>query len=342
MNNIDYLYIYPFCFITPGKKYFSIYDSMHKKMHKFDIELYDIAKNQFRNKTINDLISEFDDNDRDVILSFISYLIDNQLGRCVHDINRFPLLKEQWDSPFSIKRCMIDIRDKWHDFSKIFNQLSSLLCPKIEIRAYRRLSIDEIDKIVKSFQDYSFRALFLVLPYDDSLFQEDSVERLSAILNNEYRVMLNIYDVKEDKLPNINEIKDKNNTLSYAIYTSSKHVTGCDCCGVINHDNFHELAIDDVMEIKNFNGCLNRLISVDEEGAIKNCPSMTHSYGNIDSSSLIDISNTSEFRKYWYITNSMIDGCKDCELRVICHGCRAYISDPANLFSKPLKCDYQP
>ena len=33
---------------------------------------------------------------------------------------------------------------------------------------------------------------------------------------------------------------------------------------------------------------------------------------------------------------------KDCEFRYICTDCRAYVEDPEDILSKPLKCGYNP
>lgn len=49
-----------------------------------------------------------------------------------------------------------------------------------------------------------------------------------------------------------------------------------------------------------------------------------------------------DFKKYWYIHKDQIEVCKDCEFRYICTDCRAYLEDPDNLYSKPLKCGYDP
>lgn len=40
--------------------------------------------------------------------------------------------------------------------------------------------------------------------------------------------------------------------------------------------------------------------------------------------------------------NDQIHICKDCEFRHICTDCRAYIEDPDDIYSKPLKCGYNP
>jgi len=47
-------------------------------------------------------------------------------------------------------------------------------------------------------------------------------------------------------------------------------------------------------------------------------------------------------QKYEKLSKDQIDICKECEFRYICTDCRAYIEDPENIYSKPLKCGYDP
>ena len=90
------------------------------------------------------------------------------------------------------------------------------------------------------------------------------------------------------------------------------------------------------------NSCLNRKISIDAEGNIKNCPSMPESFGNIRDTTLMEAIEKPGFKKYWNITKDQIAVCKDCEFRYICTDCRAYKEDPDDDYSKPLKCGYDP
>src|SRR6056297_2149775 len=173
MEYNKYMYIYPFCFITDGRNQFSIYDSRKKKMHQFDMELYDVVKNQFRQKRVNEILSSFNNEDSEVILSFIDFLLKNDIGCFVDNIDNFPLINEYWDSPFKIKRCIADVRDVWHNFDNIFSELNKLLCPKIEIRSYRILSLFEIKQLVEVFEKYDFGVLFLLMPYNEELFNAD-------------------------------------------------------------------------------------------------------------------------------------------------------------------------
>ncbi|MCR9102370.1 MAG: grasp-with-spasm system SPASM domain peptide maturase, partial [bacterium] len=101
-------------------------------------------------------------------------------------------------------------------------------------------------------------------------------------------------------------------------------------------------ALNTFTESINHNSCLNRKISIDTEGNIKNCPSMKESYGNIKDTTLLEALEKPGFKKYWNITKDQISVCKDCEFRYICTDCRAYLEDPDDIYSKPLKCGYNP
>ena len=52
--------------------------------------------------------------------------------------------------------------------------------------------------------------------------------------------------------------------------------------------------------------------------------------------------NSGRLEKNWYIRKDNIDVCQNCEYRYICTDCRAFIKDPNNIFSHPLKCTYNP
>lgn len=69
---------------------------------------------------------------------------------------------------------------------------------------------------------------------------------------------------------------------------------------------------------------------------------MSHNYGNVSNTLLQDALKHKDFKKYWNINKDRIDVCKDCEFRYICTDCRAYIEEPDNIYSKPLKCGYDP
>ena len=69
---------------------------------------------------------------------------------------------------------------------------------------------------------------------------------------------------------------------------------------------------------------------------------MSQSFGNIKDTTLKATLNHKDFKKYWNISKDQIEVCKDCEFRYVCTDCRAYIDEPENVLSKPLKCGYNP
>jgi len=97
-----------------------------------------------------------------------------------------------------------------------------------------------------------------------------------------------------------------------------------------------------LFKILHHNSCLNRTVSIDTKGNIKNCPSMTENFGNIRDTTLMEALEKPGFKKYWNITKDQIDVCKDCEYRYICTDCRAYTKDANSHFIKPAKCLYNP
>jgi SPASM domain peptide maturase of grasp-with-spasm system len=127
---------------------------------------------------------------------------------------------------------------------------------------------------------------------------------------------------------------------STSIYFSNRLLTN-KLCGYILPEIF-ENNLELYTESLKYNTCLNRKISIDENGEIKNCPSMTKSFGNIKNITLEQAVNKEGFKDTWNIKKDDIAICKDCEFRHICTDCRAYLQNPYDIFSKPLKCGYNP
>jgi SPASM domain peptide maturase of grasp-with-spasm system len=125
------------------------------------------------------------------------------------------------------------------------------------------------------------------------------------------------------------------------VYSVVENVKSCASCGVINETYFTNL-LTHYSESQKYNTCLNRKISVDINGSIKNCPSMKEKFGKLESGKFKETMLNPNFKKSWSINKDTIAICKDCEFRHVCTDCRAYIEDPKDIYSKPLKCGYNP
>ncbi|HLL83069.1 MAG TPA: SPASM domain-containing protein, partial [Longimicrobium sp.] len=108
------------------------------------------------------------------------------------------------------------------------------------------------------------------------------------------------------------------------------------------HLGYFSVNLELFSEGQRFNSCLNRKISVDRFGEIRNCPSTPRSYGHVHDTSLHSALAHREFRELWEVNKDQVEVCRDCEFRYVCTDCRAYIAEPADRFSKPSKCTYDP
>jgi SPASM domain peptide maturase of grasp-with-spasm system len=95
-------------------------------------------------------------------------------------------------------------------------------------------------------------------------------------------------------------------------------------------------------ELRHFNGCLNRKISVDASGHVRNCPAMSKSFGRHEGVALSEIAAQAGFQTAWRARKDEIEVCRDCPYRYACTDCRAFLEDPDAEDSKPLKCGYDP
>jgi len=69
---------------------------------------------------------------------------------------------------------------------------------------------------------------------------------------------------------------------------------------------------------------------------------MQEDFGHIATASLQQVLENPSFQRYGSIRKDDIAVCRDCEFRHVCTDCRAYVEDPEDIYSKPLKCGYDP
>lgn len=215
--------------------------------------------------------------------------------------------------------------------SKLRIELDQLGCQALQIRFFSEISITLLSDILSVFVNSSCYYLEVLLTSTKEM-TGDNLKKLFKTYSN-FRVAV-IHSSEEDKI-----VDFKDDCLARIIFTTTKFHSEA-CCGVINEQYFI-LNINSFTEVINFNSCLNKKIAIDQQGEIKNCPSMLKSFGNIIDTSLLDVIQLKEFKKTWKINKDKIDICKDCEYRYICTDCRAYISSK-KINSKPLKCSYDP
>jgi len=337
-----YLLIYPDCIPVKGYLKSTLCDFTRNKIVSFDSSFFDLFQ-EFNSKNLVDLYKDFHEDSHENLNTFINFLLENGFGEIVDDINNFKEINiGGWEAYGTIDNAIIDVENLKHDFDKLITQLNFLKCKFLQIRFYSTIySLDEINTILKMAEDTSIEGIEIILKYD-KLYRE--ADYISFFEENFLISALYIFGFSEKKDVSVTygfngKITDK--FVQSKVFFLDQNLINEAHCGIIDKSYFCVNTISDFSHNKLYNSCLNKKISIDRKGNIKNCPSLSISYGNIRDLNLWDVID-SEFMKIWNIKKDDIDICKICEYRYVCTDCRAFLKKPSNIYSQPLKCGYNP
>jgi len=336
MNCNKHFRLFANCIPVKGSNRSVICDLQRNDVKFIPNDLFDIL-NLYSSCTVTEIKKKYNNKYDEIINEYFNFLVENEFIFFTDSLELFPNLELSWNHPYIITNALVD-RDFHSDYSifRVLSQLDNLNCEHIEIRFFNSTKTNEITKIL-DFIDKSNSSLLSVditMPYNESLKVFELLDESKRILS--FRVFDSSFNkFHEPKAPH----------KGYIIYTKTS-IKSSSHCGLIS-ENLFVSNIKLFTESLRFNSCLNRKISIDVKGEIRNCPSMPESYGNIKDTTLEEAINKPGFKKYWNITKDDIEVCKDCEFRYICTDCRAYtertkFSDEGLDLSKPLKCGYNP
>jgi SPASM domain peptide maturase of grasp-with-spasm system len=209
------------------------------------------------------------------------------------------------------------------------DSLNVIACESLQIRVFNSKNPKKVSSLIQKLRSSRLKSIELIFPYNALSCDND----INTFITKSNRItQLLIYDspLADNKI-----LKGANVIFEPRNLSSELH------CGRITENHFAPNLLTFTESIHH-NSCLNRKISIDTEGNIKNCPSMSQSFGNIKDTTLQEALDHPDFKKYWNVTKDQISVCKDCEFRYICTDCRGYIENPEDMYSKPLKCGYNP
>lgn len=325
---MDIFKLYACCIPVKGFTNYIICDLQRAEFINIPEVLFEILT-VHKNKRVSEIKRNYAKENHRFIDEYFEYLENNECGFwCdIDEVKKFPDLNLKFESPELINNAILDIdKNSTHDYIKIFNELDKLRCKFIEIRSFDILRIYDLCEILHHTNSKIFRNIDIIIKYYKNI--ENDIDK-----NKLFSEFTNIGVVSIHSSPK-NE-KSFNGKLVY----SERVIKTCNDCGEIDIDKF-TLNIATFTEAQHFNTCLNKKVSIDSNGNIKNCPAFNYSYGNVNNGdSIRTIVESYEFSKYWSITKDQIQTCKDCEYRYICSDCRAFVDD---IFDKPRKCNYNP
>ncbi|WP_299122159.1 grasp-with-spasm system SPASM domain peptide maturase [uncultured Winogradskyella sp.] len=320
------------CIPVKGAKRSTICDLQRNEVKLIPNDLAEILI-KYEGKAIGEIKVIYQNKYDSIIDEYFEFLLENEFIFFTNQPELFPKMSLDWEDPSVINNAIID-RDSNsnYDLYNILDQLDELNCRHIELRYFNSIELTEILDILKYLENAqsTIISVDVTMPYNESLRNLNDV-----IIKNKRLASFKIFNSLEDTFtPPLKE------NMGFIIYTK-KQIKNSSCCGLISKD-FFVVNTPLFTESVNHNSCLNHKVGIDVDGNIKNCPSMKKSFGNVLSQTLEECLNKKTFKKYWKVKKDNINICKDCEFRHICTDCRAFIEDPNDIYSKPLKCGYNP
>lgn len=340
----SYFLVFADCIPTRGAKNSTICDLTRSTVEVFPSSFYPFFE-IFKQSTVKEIYIDLELESHIEFTKFLDFLLEKEYGMFVDDLELFPELEKRWESPELINNAIVDVRLRKHDFGVIFDQLNSLGCIYVQLRCFESLyTMQELSDVIKLAENKSIQSIELIIKYHTSFADQDYVD-----LYNDHVLIssLFVHSAPENKILIADfGYKGEDQVLKQEIHREihfyTTPITGASHCGIIDAKYFSIGDVQSFMHNISYNSCLNKKISIDEEGLIKNCPSMIHNFGSIDDIILRDVVDAESFRRVWGINKDLINVCQSCEFRAVCTDCRAYIESPDDFLSKPLKCGYNP
>lgn len=330
-----YYKLFSNCIIVKGATRSTICDLQRNKFHLIPNSLVEL----FDNNNVLDftkLQKTYSKEDMLTIMEYIDFLKEHDfIFSCTKkEIKNFIDLPLSFDYPSIISNVIIDYdKTSKHQIDEIINKiLIPTGCRHIQIRCYDEVSFDFLKNIILHVNNSFLKSIELIIKNSNEIKLEQLC--LWAEENKKIKSIV-VHSSEENKII-------QSEIFGFGIVAKVKQEVHSEThCGIINHHYFNSEIISFTERLQ-YNSCLNRKLSIDKKGNIKNCPSMKEIFGNIATFEIEKVLNNQHFKKYWDISKDKIQTCKICEFRQVCTDCRAYLEEPDNIHSKPLKCGYDP
>jgi SPASM domain peptide maturase of grasp-with-spasm system len=344
MRNELYFILSSSCKVVRGYTRSVIIDYSRGNLYFISHQYHELIETIDRNQ-ISKIVRSLEDDESIIYFDeFLLFIIENELAFLVKDANRYPQISEEVDEDFVLLQdIIIEIDEKLFNknyFTTLCQDLTSLHCKDFQIRLLSDFSSIFLDEIILLINETNCNYLEIHCDYTE----ETNMESLHKFIEGHYIISrMFIYSSPNiSRYEVINEVEGHYPiSLGEIMYLNYPFDNG-NCCGIINHENLNFTSFHLYNKLKTKNGCLDKKITIDKFGNIKNCPSMRNVYGNIEKTSIKSAINNNVFTKFWDINKDQISVCKICEFRYNCTDCRAFIEDSNDIYSKPAKCSYNP
>ena len=321
--------------LVKGLKRSIIYDLQLSRYYLVPNSMYYVLRKCY-NRDVDSYINELAIEDREIVNEYLEFLVRNELGHFINkgDLTKFPKVKFDFEIDYKVNNLIIDVKDFVRDdvLNEVKKFIDANLIEALMINIKTKQSFKELDLILSYFFETTIQDIQILIPYDSWLLED---EKINFIINQHLRIsQLHIHSSPIEKTA------DFNGKTAFVIYKTDKidlHTS----CGTISEQNFY-INTSLFTENHNVNTCLYGKLFIDEKGNIKPCHSIDIPLGSIFDININQLLENKTLRNLWHIDKKSISVCKVCEYRYMCTDCRAFLENPQDLYSKPLKCGYDP
>lgn len=319
------------CLPVRGVVRSTICDLQRAEFHFIPNALYEILT-KHRDSTMAQLKEMVDPEGHATLDEYFGFLEEHELGMWTSEPSAFPDLNLHFEVPTVLTNAIIDVdQSSAHDWADLLGQLSDLGCQALQVRVFCDWPLAAVDAALEPAMYGPLRTVDVLLKWTP----EHEPEPLKELIAKHRRVQqVVVHSAPENRI--YRRYVDSAN-LVYVTQVISSH----EHCGQVEPGYF-TVNTRFYVESLRFNSCLNRKLSVDAAGEIRNCPSMPDSFGNAKTTRLRSAVMDETFRQYWEINKDQVEVCRDCEFRYVCPDCRAWVRPSAERFAKPSKCGYDP
>jgi len=267
----------------------------------------------------------------DELAGSFQFLYENDLIFFTSEPESYPEISTEWHHPYVLSNCILDF-DQYDStyVNQLMKSIGTTPIQNLEIRIFNEMPYGFLVELLENISISGLLSIELISKYSENIN--------NIMIKNVIRRFPRLFTWINHSSPYKDHFSCRSTNFGQVFFTTEV-ITSNRHCGKIGPE-FFTINFSTFNESVNHNSCLNKKISVDVNGAIKNCPSMDESFGNIRTHYFHDILLDDKFKKSWNISKDEIDGCRDCEFRFICTDCRAFLTKPQNILSKPLKCGY--
>jgi len=336
-----YVFLFSDCVPVKGHAASAIYDLTRGRISTFPSEYYPFLES-IREQRLGELLDGLSEDDRAGFLELLEFLFDNEYACMRADPGAFPAIPSGWDAPCVIENAIIDVDAQHHDYAKIVAELDALGCQHLQVRSYSLLfGASELGALARVCHGTSIQTLQAILVHDPARSDDDYA---AVVRGNPTVISLTLHSSDEDRKLEVDRgARGSSAALTKAeISFTTKKLESCLDCGSITVGALLAPTTPTFNELHHLNGCLNRKVSVDASGQLRNCPAMAKSFGRHGEVALAEVVAQAAFQKPWRARKDEIKVCQDCPYRYACTDCRALLEDPDAEDSKPLKCGYDP